>query len=180
MPAPPDLAAEAVRRVDDEATRGLVATRCTAPTSTAWFVGGATTEGSTTELVLVETDGAAASVDVRALVVDRPARPAARAAPSPWPRAGAPAWRSTGSAPTATCWRCGCAPGVAGSAPSCSHTRADGRTPRGAAAVPATSAPARDVVVPGLPAGPGGRAVVVANPGDRDLEVAARAHHCRR
>ena len=164
------LSAEHARRVDDGARRGLVAVRCAAPTATTWFVGGSTTAGSTTELLLVEVDGAPAGVDVRAWsatgpVDPRPGRavpvPAGGRVRLPLDRLG-PDRDLLALQVTTTRGRV---------AAFLEHSRADGRTPLGLAQVPAVSGPAHDLVVPGLPAGPGRRAVVVTNPGSRDLGV---------
>jgi hypothetical protein len=100
------LAAEHVRRVDDRALRGLTAVRCTAPGTSAWFVGGSTVVGDTAELVLVNAEDAPAVVDVGAWSSDGPVDPR----PGPrHPRAGADAAGRTAGPARAR-------PGVAGAA----------------------------------------------------------------
>jgi hypothetical protein len=51
------------------------------------------------------------------------------------------------------------------------HVRFDGRVPRGVDWVPRSEPPSQEVVVAGLPAGPGRRALLVTNPGEDDTTV---------
>lgn len=149
------LAAEHVEQVDDGARRGLLAVRCTAPSAQTWFVGGATTAGSTTELVLREVDGAPASVDVRAWSSTGPLdRRPGRAVPVPAHGRTVLPLDHLGLDRDLLALQVTTRRGRVSA--FLQTARADGRTPQGTAAVPPTLPPARDVVVPGLPAGPGG------------------------
>jgi hypothetical protein len=152
------------------AERGLSSVRCEAPGTSAWFVGGSTAVGHDSALVLANADDSAAVVDVTLFTRDgvaerRPGRgitvpahgrtvvPLDRLAPGqPVLAAQVDAQRGRVSA-------------------ALRHVRADGRVARGVEWVPQAPRPAVDVVVPALPSGPGGRAVLIANPGPDDTTV---------
>jgi hypothetical protein len=61
----PGLGGELVELTTAGPGRGLSAAACTAPSSTAWFVGASTAGGRSDRLVLTNPDAAAAAVDVR-------------------------------------------------------------------------------------------------------------------
>jgi hypothetical protein len=61
----PGLAAQLVEVTTAGPGQGLSALTCTAPASTAWFVGASTAAGRSDRLVLTNPDAAAASVDLR-------------------------------------------------------------------------------------------------------------------
>lgn len=164
------LAVEHVRSVEAGPVRGLLAVRCSAPTTSAWFVGGGTTVGETTELVLVNREASPAVVDVRAWSATGPTdpRPGRALRIPPRGRLVVPLDRL---APDRDLLALQMTASRGRVVPFLRHVRADGRTPQGVAQVPAVAGPSRDVVVPGLPAGPGRRTVVVVNPGERDRDV---------
>jgi hypothetical protein len=164
------LAVEHVRWVDDGTARGVEALPCTAPTTSTWFVGGATTVGQTSELVLVNPDPTPAVVDVRTWSATGPVEPRPGRALRV-PAAGRLAVPMDRLAPDRDLLAVHVASSRGRVAASLRHVRADGRTPRGVAQVPTAGEPSRDMVVPGLPAGPGRRAVVVANPAGHDARV---------
>lgn len=145
--------------------RGLAVLACPAPGTSSWFVGGATTVGAMTELLLVNVEDAPALVDVRVWTVGGPAdpRPGRGLVVPPNSRLVVPLDRL---APD----RDGLALHVATTrgrtAASVRTSRRDGRTPLGTDWLPPTAPPAREAVVPGLPAGPGSRSVLIANPGE--------------
>ncbi len=161
------LAAERVTRVDGGPVRGLTAVRCGPATTSAWFVGGSTVVGESADLVLVNADDAPATVDVRAWSTSGPAeqRPGRGLAVPARSRVVVPLDRL---APDTELLALHVTTSRGRVAPYVRHARSDGRTPRGVDWVPATRPPARTVVVPGLPSGPGRRSVVLANPGPDD------------
>lgn len=168
------LAAQQLTRAATGARRGLEALRCTAPTTRAWFAGGSLGAGEDTGLVLADPDDADAVVDLELWSGEGPVDLA---------RAGrgivVPAHGRT-TVPLATL-----APGASLLAlhlttesgrvvAALEHTRDGGASPLGTEWVPPSPAPAARVVVPGLPAGPGERALLVTNPGQDQLQVSVR------
>ena len=158
------LEVEQVTRGTSGLSRGLAGVRCAAPGTDLWFAGGSTAAGDDLVLALVNTDPAPVLVDValwsregpvdgrpgRGLVVPPRGRllvPVADLAPG----------RSL-LAVRVTATRGRIAAGLL-------HRSLDGQISRGAEWVPATPPPAARVVLPGLPAGPGARVLVLTNPG---------------
>ncbi len=167
------LEVEQVTRGERGIDRGLAGLRCEAPRTDAWFEGGSTVVGDRALLVLANVDDTPALVDVQI-----------------WSAAGRVDPRSgqgiTVAPHTRTLVRLEeLAPdrillGVHVStrrgriAPALRHARYDGRIARGVDWVPQAEPPGTTVVVPGIPAGPGGRTVLITNPGTDDTTVSIR------
>lgn len=159
------LAVQQLTRVPGGKGRGLGAVTCGAAGTSAWFLGASTLVGSRAFLILVNPDPRAAVVDVTGWALDGPLDPA------PGQGLGVPGQsrrvveldtlapdRDLLGLHVST---------VRGRVAATVHVdRRDGSTPQGTDDLPALLAPARDVLVPGLPAGPGRRSVVLANPTD--------------
>ena len=150
--------------------RGLAVLACPAPGTSSWFVGGATTVGATSELLLVNVEDAPALVDVRVWTASGPAdpRPGRGLVVPARSRLVVPLDRL---APDRDQLALHVATTRGRTAAAVRTSRRDGRTPLGIDWLPPTVPPAREAVVPGLPAGPGSRSVVVANPGEVDAAV---------
>ena len=152
------------------AERGLAGLRCTAPQTESWFAGGSLGVGDQAVLLLVNPDDSPALVDVDVWSAEGPAdeRPGRGLVVAPRSRSTvsldrlAPGRTLLGVHVSSTRGRV---------AAALRHTKVDGRVPQGAEWVPASPAPANRVVVPGLPAGPGRRAVLVTNPGPDPVDV---------
>lgn len=164
------LTAEQTTRTTGGPGRGVAAVTCAAPGTSSWFVGGATTLGSVTELLLVNVEDIPARVDVQVWTASgpvdaRPGRgltvPAGGRLVVPLDRLAPDRDLLTLHAQT-TRGRVAAALRVA---------RSDGRTPLGIDWVPPAQPPAGEAVVPGLPAGPGRRTALVTNPGGLDAVV---------
>lgn len=164
------LTAEHVVVRDEAPLRGLTAVRCTAPTTSAWFLGGSTVVGQGGELVLVNGDDSPAEVEVRVWSATGPveARPGRGIVVPPRSRTTVPLDRL---APDRELLALHVSTSRGRVAPYVLHRRSDGRVPQGVDWVPAGPAPAAEVVLGGLPSGPGRRTVVLANPGDEDTAV---------
>jgi hypothetical protein len=164
------LEVEQVARVNDGRFRGLASIRCEAPKRDAWFVGASTGLADFTVLVMANVDDTPATVDVSAF---------GRSGGSD-PRVGqgltiAPHSRTVLALDTIT----------PDSQFLVLHVRSrqgrvvaalrDARfssgTPLGFDYVPQAQPPATTTVVPGFPAGPGFRGVIVGNPSDDDTTV---------
>ena len=164
------LVVEQATRATAGSRRGLAALTCPRPSTSTWFVGGATVVGTYAELLLVNVEDVAALVDVHVWTRDgradpRPGRglsvPARGRLVVPLDRL-APDRDLIALHVTASRGRV---------APALRVVRSDGRVPLGTDWVPPAQPPARDVVVPGLPAGPGRRTALVTNPGADDAVV---------
>ena len=167
----PGLQVEQVTRGTSGTQRGLAALRCEAARPDTWWVGGATTVGDSAVLLLANPDDTPAVVDVEVLTASGrvDGRPGRGVAVGPRSRTAVPLDRL---APDRE-WLAVHVRAVRGRvAGSLRHVRADGRSPRGVDWVPPAGEPTAQAVVPGLPAGPGRRVVVVANPGPDDTVVA--------
>ncbi len=167
------LEVEQVTRGERGIDRGLAGLRCEAPRTDAWFEGGSTVVGDRALLVLANVDDTPALVDVQI-----------------WSAAGRVDQRSGQGIAVAPHTRTllhleALAPdrillGVHVStrrgriAAALRHARYDGRVARGVDWVPQAEPPATTVVVPGIPAGPGGRTVLITNPGTDDTTVSIR------
>ncbi len=161
------LVVEQTTRGTTGSRRGLASLSCTAPTTSAWFVGGATTVGSFAELVLVNPGDVPALVDVGVWTADGPA--------DPRPGRGVPVAARARTvlpldrlAPDRDLLALHVVATRGQVSPALRVVRSDGRTPLGTDWVPPALAPARDVVVPGLPSGPGRRTALLSNPGPDD------------
>ena len=162
---------EHVQQVEHGTARGLEAVRCATATTSAWFVGGGTTVGQTSELVLVNPDPTPAVVAVRLWSATGPVDPRPGRALRV-PARGEVSVPLDRLAPDRDLLALHVAASRGRVAAYVQHVRTHGATPVGVAQVPSVAAPDRDVVVAGLPAGPGRRALVLANPAAHD--VAAR------
>ena len=142
---------------------GLMAAPCLAPGTSHWFSGVAASDDDRTELILTNADDAQAQVDLRfygpngrvvvpgspGLVVE--ARSTRTVSLTSLVRSDGPLGllvQSSQGRVTAIAKR----------------SRSDGRTPIGADWQVPASSPATSVVIPGVPAGAGGRQLVVTNP----------------
>jgi hypothetical protein len=150
--------------------RGASALVCPAPAAAAWFVGGATTVGTSSELVLVNVEDVPAVVDLRVWTADGPAdlRPGRATVVPARSRVVVPVDRLAPDRDLLALH----VDAVRGRVASALRVvRADGRTPLGTDWVPAGLPPARELVVPGLTAGPGRRTALLTNPGQDDAVV---------
>ena len=149
---------------------GLTGLRCGSPSTSTWFVGGATTVGNATELVLVNADDRSALVEVTVWSATGPAdrRPGRGIVVPASSHLRLP---MDSLAPDRGLLALHVQASRGRVAAALVHVRLDGRTPLGTDWVPPTGPPAREVVVPGLPAGSGRRVVVVTNPGPDDAVV---------
>ncbi len=167
------LEVEQVTRGTSGSQRGLAALRCDAPQTDQWFVGGSTRVGEAATLLLANPDDTPAVVDVEVLTADGPVdtRPGRGIAVGGRARTAvaldrlAPDHDLLAVHVHATRGRV---------AAAVRHARFDGRTPRGVDWVPPAGPPARTVLVPGLPSGPGRRTVLIANPGPDDTVVSVQ------
>ena len=150
--------------------RGLSSLRCAAPRTSAWFVGGSTAVGHATTLVLANVDDTPAVVDVTLYTRDGVAerRPGRGIAVPAHGRTVVPLDRLAPGEPVLAVQVVAQRGRVVA---ALRHVRADGSVPRGVDHVPQSPPPAVEVVVPALPSGPGGRAVLIANPGPDDTTV---------
>jgi hypothetical protein len=152
------------------AERGLSDVRCEAPRTEAWFVGGSTAVGAESTLVLVNADDTPALVDVTLFTPDGVAerRPGRGITVRPRSRTLVPLDRL---APGEQVLSAQVVTQRGRVAAALRHVRSEGSIPRGAEWVPRSPAPAQELLVPGLPAGPGERSLLLANPGEDDTTV---------
>ena len=154
--------------------RGLAGLRCEAPRTESWFVGGATTVGRDSTVVLANPDDTPAIVDISVLTRDgavdqRPGRGITV------PPRGRTSYKLDQIAPDKTALAVHVEAERGRVASALSYTSVDGRTEAGADWVPQALPPATRVVVPGLPAVNGGqRFVQVSNWGADDTTVSVR------
>ena len=153
--------------------RGLASTACLGPDTSWWFVGGGSTAGRETQLVLVNPEASAAELDVtisgpeglvttpslRGVVVDPFSRIVVRMVREA-PRLPAAAWHVEVRAGRVVA--------------AVSDVETDGLLPRGADWVPPSADPATRVLIPGVIPGEGGRQLLVHAPGDIDATVKIR------
>lgn len=167
------VAAELVTRAYVGPARGLAETRCAAAAPDTWFVGGATTAGTTAALVLVNTEDVAATANLSLLT------PAGRVAPrvsqgiEVAPR-GSVTVALQSLAPDMPVLATHVAVISGRLAAILIDSRHRAEVPLGVDYVPPTASPAHTAVVPGLFAGAGPRVVSVAVPGPDDATVALR------
>lgn len=169
-PVAAGLAAEQATRATAGTRRGLAALACPAPATSSWFVGGATVVGAAAELLLVNPATTPATVDVRVWTAAGPAdaRPGRGIVVPPQRRVAVPLDRL---APDRELLAVHVDATGGQVAAALRVVRTDGRIPLGTDWVPPGEAPARELVVPGLPAGPGRRTLLVSNPGRQDALV---------
>jgi hypothetical protein len=161
------LVVEQTTRATGGSRRGLAALACPGPTTSAWFVGGGTVVGSYAELLLVNAGDVPALVDVSVWTADGPAdpRPGRGISVPARTRAALPLDRL---APDRDLLALHVQATRGQVAPALRVVRSDGRVPLGTDWVPAGLPPARQLLVPGLPDGPGRRTALLANPGPDD------------
>ncbi|MGA0010649.1 MAG: DUF5719 family protein [Candidatus Nanopelagicales bacterium] len=169
----PGLVAAQTTRDSFSAGRGLASQPCLGPDTTWWFVGGGSTPGRETSLVLVNPESTQAELEVaikgpdgpvstprlRGLVVEPRSRVVVRLSREA-PRLPVVAWRVTvrqGRVMAAL-----------------SDREAEGFIPRGADWIPASVDPATRVLVPGVSGGDGGRQLLIHAPGDLAATVRIR------
>jgi hypothetical protein len=149
--------------------RGVSVLRCGPAVTDAWLVGGGATVGESSTLVLANPDAEDATVDVTVLsaegpVDDRPGRGL------PVPAGGRVELPLDTLAPDRSRLAVHVQATRGRVASALRHARFDGLVPRGVEHA-AAAQPADELVVPGIPAGPGERAVWVANPGEVAVTV---------
>jgi hypothetical protein len=153
-----------------ESVRGLATTRCGPARTDGWLLGGGTTVGESSVLVLANPGAEPAVVDVTVLTGEGPvdARPGRGISV---PAEG----RTVVPLDTLAPERSRLAVRVQAErgrvAAAVRHERSDGLVPQGVAYAAPADGPAEAVDVPALPSGPGGRSVWVTNPGDVDVVV---------
>jgi hypothetical protein len=158
------LELEQVTRGEGGSARGLAGLRCQAPTTSAWFVGGATKVGDSMTLVMANPDDTPALVDVQVWTSTGAAdpRPGRGISIPPRTRAAMPLDQI---APDKESLAIHVLVQRGRVAAAVRHARLDGKTPKGVEWLPQAQPPATTVVVPGLPKGPGRRILSVTNPG---------------
>ena len=169
----PGLVAAQTTQDSVSAGRGLASQPCLAPDTTWWFVGGGSTAGRESALVLVnpeETpadievaisgpDGAVSTPRLRGLVVEPRSRVVVRLSREA-PRLPSAAWRVTVRQGRVVA--------------ALSDRLTEGFVPQGADWIPASADPATRVLIPGVMGGPGGRQLLVHAPGDLSATVRVR------
>lgn len=167
------LEVEQITRGRSGRNRGLAGIRCDAPRRETWFVGGATGIRDSTTLVLANVDDTPSTVDVTVFTGTGPIDPRLGQGITVQPHA-----RKLVSLDDLAPDRIQLALRVLARrgrvAADLLHARIDGRIPLGVDYVPGGAPPARTVVVPGFPQGPGQRVLLVTNPGSDDTTVSVR------
>lgn len=173
------LEVEQVTRGETGRERGLAGLRCEPPRTDTWFVGGGGTTGDDTSvLVLVNPDATPATVDL-----DLIAAPDADGATSTDQSLGQgitvqPRSRLGIQLDTLVLDRSFITVHVHARrgrvAAGLRRASSDGNVPRGVDWVPVSSGPATRVVVPGIPAGPGARRLLLTNPSEDDTVVSVQ------
>lgn len=166
------LVVEQTTRATSGTRRGVAALTCPTPSAESWFVGGATVLGTSSELLLVNGEPTAATVDVTVWTSTGRAdpRPGREIRVPPRTRIAVPLDRL---APDRDLLALRVAATTGRVASALRVVRVDGRTPLGTDWVSPSPGPARESVVPGLPRGPGRRTLLVTNPGDVATTVSA-------
>lgn len=164
------LTAVATSQVASGPARGLASTPCRPAGTTTWLLGGGATVGDTAELVLVNPEPVEAAVDVTVLSAEG-SPDARRGRGLQVPAQG----RAVVPLDTLAPDRSGLAVRVEATrgrvAAALRHSRVAGAAAAGLDLAAASVGPAQEQVVAGLPAGPGRRGVLVANPGDTAVAV---------
>jgi hypothetical protein len=170
-PAAAALAVQSTALVTAGPVRGLATARCGPPRTQVWLLGGGTGVGETATLLLANPDPEPAVVDVTVLSSEGPAdeRPGRGLTVPAGGRVAVPL-DTVAPERSRLAVRVQAARGRVAAAVR--HERSDGVVPRGVDYAAVAEAPSATVALPGLPSGPGGRAVWVTNPGEVDLEVA--------
>jgi hypothetical protein len=153
--------------------RALTGARCEAPSADWWFAGADGRVGYSDQLVIANPTATAADVSVSVWSVKGPLN-TPRLAALPIPALSSVVVSVPAVAPDdATLAMHVHATSGAVTAALVDH-RLTGLTPGGSDWVPDTAPPARSLVVPGFPTGPGTRSLVLANPGSADATVNLR------
>ena len=173
-PVAAGLEVEQVARAESGPERGLAGLRCEAPRTESWFVGGATTVGRDTTVVLSNPDDTPAIVNISVLTgkgaVDE--RPGRGLTVPPHTRIS---YALDRIAPDQVALAVHVLAERGRVAAAVTFTSVDGRIGAGADWVPQALPPATHVVVPGLPAPDGGRRFLqVSNWGTDDTTVSVR------
>ena len=169
----PGLVAAQTTQDSFSAGRGLASVACLGPDTSWWFVGGGSTAGRDSELVLVNPEDTPADVEVsisgpeglvqtprlRGLVVEPRSRIVVRLSREA-PRLSATAWRVTVRSGRVVA--------------ALADRETDGFVPRGADWIPASADPSTRVLIPGVAGGAGGRQLLVHAPGDLSATVRLR------
>jgi len=169
----PGLVASQVTQDSFSASRGLASQPCLGPDTTWWFVGGGSTAGRDSDLVLVNPEETPADVEVsisgpdgvvttpqlRGLVVEPRSRIVVKLSREA-PRLPAAAWRVTVRQGRVVA--------------ALSDKQTEGFVPQGADWIPASADPSTRVLIPGVIGGPGGRQLLVHAPGDLAATVRVR------
>jgi Family of unknown function (DUF5719) len=161
------LEVEQVTRGVRGADRGLSGGRCGPAGTEAWFLGGSTRAGSTAVLVLANPDDTQATVAVVGWSASGPldSRLGQSLVVAPHARTVVPL---DTLAPDRDLLALHLVSTRGRFAAALRAGRVSAGTPLGVDQVPSAPHPAREVVVPGIPAGPGPRRVLLANPGVDD------------
>jgi len=167
----PSLSALATTVTPDGDLQGVAAATCPSPTSDAWLVGGSTSGGSSSRLVLVNPGATAAEVDVELLTPDGVEQPAAGqgvVVPA-GQRAELLVEGLLGGADALAVHVTSTGGAVA---PSMVVTRLAGLVPRGVEVVVPSAPPAQEQVVPGVATAGRSTAVLrLAVPGSEPADV---------
>ena len=153
--------------------RGLASQPCLGPDTTWWFVGGGSTAGRESQLVLVNPESTPAELEVAISGPDGPvSTPALRGiVVEPRSRVVVRLSREAPRLPAAA-WRVTVRQGRVMAAVSDRET--EGFVPRGADWVPESIDPSTRVLIPGVAGGPGGRQLLIHAPGDLSATVRVR------
>lgn len=153
--------------------RGLASQPCLGPDTTWWFVGGGSTAGRESQLVLVNPESTPAELEVAISGPDGPAStPRLRGiVVEPRSRVVVRLSREAPRLPGVT-WRVTVRQGRVMAAVS--DRESDGFVPRGADWIPASVDPSTRVLIPGVAGGPGGRQLLIHAPGDLSATVRVR------
>lgn len=156
--------------VESGSDRGLSLMSCGRPTASAWFAGVVSSGAGTAEVVLVNADTTDAVVDLTVYGAEgRLTAPGSRgiAVPARSRRVVPLGPLFTAEQPVAL----HAVSSVGRVVAAVRQRRLTGDTAAGSDWLAPTADPATAVVLPGLPAGPGGRNLVVTNPGERTASV---------
>lgn len=167
----PSLSALTTTATPDGDLQGVAAATCPSPTSDAWLVGGSTSAGSSSRLVLVNPGATAAEVDVELLTPDGLQQPpAAQGVVVPaGERAELLVEGFAGGVDALAVHVTSTGGSVA---PSLVVTRLAGLVPRGVEVVVPSAPPAEEQVVPGVATAGGSTAVLrLAVPGSEPADV---------
>ena len=170
--APGLVAAQTTQDSYDE-NRGLSSTACLGPDTSWWFVGGGSSAGRQTQLVLVNPESTPAELDVSISGPDGPVTTPRLRGMVVEPRSRIVV-RLSREAPRllAAAWHVDVRSGRVVAA--LSDSELDGFVPRGSDWIPASADPATRVLIPGVIPGEGGRLLVIHAPGELDATVKVR------